>query len=665
MQLKIVFLSIPIIGIVSLIAYFGIFSQEKVEISEVKQIMLSWQQDPTTTMTVDWHTNSDVETSIIQYREADEGKWLVETGKSHGFPFTNQIIHRAELINLKPNTDYEFRAGSEAKVYSFRTMPENADEPIRFVAGGDPGGGEEFVKMSEQAVVYNPDFIVFSGDLSLENPDPDKVSLFFERLQTIFMAENNRLIPIIAAIGNHDVWNEKNIPDSVEIDFYRNEFGLKDGDSAFFDSLFAFPGVPRYGVLDFGDYLSWIILDSGHRSPIDGEQAEWLEGVLKEREGKPHIFASYHVGAYPSIRPYDGTASKIRDNWVSSFDKYGLDVAFEGHDHMYSRSYLLKEGKVVQNDGVLYLGDGGWGAPIRQPNKTPRWYLARSVGDRHAIIGTIEKGQRSFIAVNAEGKIIDEYPANQPTRVDLKPGERVVQRIFGQLEESVTESDSLALVAIYKATQGENWNYNMNWLNGPVHSWEGVRVKNGRVTRLYLQGNNLTGSLPSELTELTSLIRLYINGNPELGGELPSGISRLQKLKRIRMHGNGLEGNIPVEISEISGLRQLLLSDNQFFGSIPPEISKLKYLSEMDLSGNELSGSIPSALGKMDYRLRWLDLSDNKLTGEIPVELSNLRFLRELDISNNDFEGSIPNKITELQKGELKVFKVKKTLENQ
>lgn len=665
--MKKIMLTLPIIiiGLTSLMVYANVIRTEAVNKKEVKRILLTWQQDPTKTMTIDWHTSADVEKSTLQYREVGETDWLEAIGNGHGFPFADQIIHRVELINLNPGTDYEFRAQPTDKIYSFRTMPEKADQPIRFVAGGDPGGGEEFINMSKQAALYNPDFIVFSGDWSLENPNPDRVSWFFEQLQTLFMSENNRLIPVIAAIGNHDVWKERNISDDVELDFYRKEYGLKEGDSALFDSLFAFPGVPRYGVLDFGDYLSWIILDSGHRSSIDGGQTEWLESTLKEREGKPHIFASYHVGAYPSHRSYEGAdAIKIRDNWVPTFDSYGLDVAFEAHDHMYKRSYLLKGGKVDKNDGVLYLGDGGFGAPTRQPDETPRWYLARSVGDRHAIIGTIHGEERSFIAINVDGKIIDEYPASQPSKVEVEPGKRVVKRILNEIKETVIKSDSLALVKIYKETNGELWKENTNWLTGPVYSWEGVRIKNERVTRLYLQGNNLSGTLSPAFTDLTGLIRLYINGNPELSGELPPEISRLQNLKRIRMHGNSLIGKIPSEISEISGLQQLLLSGNQLSGVIPPEVSKLKYLSELDLSDNRLTGDIPSSLGEMDYRLQRLDLSDNILTGRIPVEFGKLRFLKELHLSNNNFEDDIPKEVVDLQKEELKVFKFKNGLTN-
>jgi len=84
-----------------------------------------------------------------------------------------------------------------------------------------------------------------------------------------------------------------------------------------FYQLFAFPGHPGYNVLDIGDYLSLIILDSDHSHPIEGGQTEWLENVLLERAGgKRHLMPVYHVPAWPSHRPFDGRVSvRVRENW--------------------------------------------------------------------------------------------------------------------------------------------------------------------------------------------------------------------------------------------------------------------------------------------------------------------------------------------------------------
>lgn len=64
--------------------------------------------------------------------------------------------------------------------------------------------------------------------------------------------------------------------------------------------------------------------------------------------------------------------------------------------------------------------------------------------------------------------------------------------------QAVNIDDSLALVNLYKSTNGSNWHHNTNWLKGPVSTWYGVTVDitGSRVIYLILDGNNLNGTLP-------------------------------------------------------------------------------------------------------------------------------------------------------------------------
>ena len=68
-------------------------------------------------------------------------------------------------------------------------------------------------------------------------------------------------------------------------------------------------------------------------------------------------------------------------------------------------------------------------------------------------------------------------------------------------------TDKAALVALYNATDGPNWENNRNWLSDrPIGEWSGVSTDaDGRVTVLSLDGNQLSGSIPSELGNLANL----------------------------------------------------------------------------------------------------------------------------------------------------------------
>ena len=88
------------------------------------------------------------------------------------------------------------------------------------------------------------------------------------------------------------------------------------------------------------------------------------------------------------------------------------------------------------------------------------------------------------------------------------------------------ETDREALVALYNATGGPNWERNDNWLSSaPVGEWRGVYVDaEGRVAELYLSSNQLSGEMPPELGNLASLEGLYLGWN-ELSGCVPSSLS--------------------------------------------------------------------------------------------------------------------------------------------
>ena len=108
------------------------------------------------------------------------------------------------------------------------------------------------------------------------------------------------------------------------------------------------------------------------------------------------------------------------------------------------------------------------------------------------------------------------------------------------LADAPPETDREALVALYNATDGPNWNGNDNWLSDvPISEWKGVSTDNdGGVIGLDLSGNQLSGEIPTELGKLTSLEYLDLSGN-QLTGCVPSSLS----------------GRLNMEYSELGGLQ--------------------------------------------------------------------------------------------------------------
>ena len=78
----------------------------------------------------------------------------------------------------------------------------------------------------------------------------------------------------------------------------------------------------------------------------------------------------------------------------------------------------------------------------------------------------------------------------------------------------ILDFDSLALVSFYKSTNGDEWSNNDNWLSAsPIDSWHGVTIENNRVDILDLSDNNLTGTIPFSINQLSALQSLDVSDN--------------------------------------------------------------------------------------------------------------------------------------------------------
>ncbi len=111
------------------------------------------------------------------------------------------------------------------------------------------------------------------------------------------------------------------------------------------------------------------------------------------------------------------------------------------------------------------------------------------------------------------------------------------------------DPERAALVALYEATDGPNWVEADNWLtDAPLGDWYGVGTDaSGRVVRLELDGNRLSGPIPSELGNLTGLTGLDFQNNG-LSGPIPPELGNLTSLTILWLSGNDLSGPIPPEL---------------------------------------------------------------------------------------------------------------------
>ena len=168
----------------------------------------------------------------------------------------------------------------------------------------------------------------------------------------------------------------------------------------------------------------------------------------------------------------------------------------------------------------------------------------------------------------------------------------------------------------------------------------------------YLQNNGLTDRIPAELGQLDSLRHLYLSSN-RLTGSIPAELGQLGSLEVLYLHENRLTGVIPTELGQLASLRGLALNINNLTGVIPAELGRLGSLEGIWLNSNELTGPIPPVLSRLTS-LERLYLHDNELTGPVPPELGNLTRLYHLLLFDNRLTGEIPGDF--LQLGSLDWF---------
>ena len=339
----------------------------------------------------------------LAYRPKTGGAWAFADLHERKFGTTEHRAFSADLQDLEPGTRHVFkiaRWGAPAGTWEFETAPASFKEGTTFVTGGDMYATREWMDaMNRRAGKEDPLFALLGGDLAYANGAKGARWIdWLDSWHKCAVAPDGRLIPMIVAIGNHEVkgasYRPTNAPGRDQAPFYYSLFLGKEEGAQF--------------TVDFGNYLSVICVDSGHTANV-AAQTDWLGRVLGNRLGIPRQFVCYHRPAWGTGVKDDAT--DIRREWSPLFEQFKVDCVFENDHHTYKRTHPIVGGKRDDKDGVLYLGDGSWGVKTRSIPKDwekKRPYLAKALAVRHLIKVTMTEGQFVYKAMTAEGDILDE-----------------------------------------------------------------------------------------------------------------------------------------------------------------------------------------------------------------------------------------------------------------
>lgn len=215
---------------------------------------------------------------------------------------------------------------------------------------------------------------------------------------------------------------------------------------------------------------------------------------------------------------------------------------------------------------------------------------------------------------------------------------------------NLTVSQFNALIDLYESTTiNSNWTNSTGWdtaVRGVVEDikcWYGVKINSsGDLIELTLDNNNLNGTLPSSLGNISTLSGLVIPNNPQLTGSIPESIGKMTNLVYINLSRNNFTGNLPDSIGYNTELISLLLFWNpNLQGEIPQSMENLVKLENFLMEDTNVGDTIPEIFGAME-NLETVILGRNNFIGPIPSQYHPNSSLVTLNLANNNLSDSIP-----------------------
>ena len=210
-------------------------------------------------------------------------------------------------------------------------------------------------------------------------------------------------------------------------------------------------------------------------------------------------------------------------------------------------------------------------------------------------------------------------------------------------------NDCAGLVSLYNVTAAAGTP--LDWpLDASLCTWNGVFCDaDGRASSLIPSALYLQGSVPSELSRLDRLKKLWLDYNT-LSGTVPPQLGRVNSsLTDLWLPFNSqLSGTVPPQLGRLPSISLLFLYSNRMSGTMPPVLSSAGSITQLDLTETLISGTLPVALGKLT-RLSLIDTYNSSLSGTLPPELlGQITSIETLGFGETALSGTLPTELGRL-----------------
>lgn len=340
---------------VSIVAFFLLFQAQ----AKVEFVRAMFNTNAATAFTIAWNQKSGKEPVLFLDTVNTEKQFSIKQSISSSNSEKGLQTHFVRLMNLKPSTTYYFYiqdSEGKSRVYYVRTVASNSNTKLSLVAGGDSRDNRSVRTLGNKMVAkLRPDAVLFNGDFTgLDLPGQWRD--WFEDWESS-ISEDGRISPLVVTRGNHEHSNK------VLVD------------------LFDVPSPKVYYETTFGgDLLNVISLNSEIQKGLG--QKVFLSRTLKDHKNYHWQLPQYHRPIRPHVKHKKEMETEYR-NFVPLFEKYSnVRLCLENDSHTCKITWPIIQSKAegssegfIRDDvkGIVYAGEGCWGAPIRVADDAKPW----------------------------------------------------------------------------------------------------------------------------------------------------------------------------------------------------------------------------------------------------------------------------------------------------
>ncbi len=440
-------------------------------------IHLSWNEDPKTTVVVTWQTkeNHNVPAEVVYGTTENYGEMAKD--QTWTYEGADGYIYSVELTGLKPGTVYHYRCGDSvggwSKDYTFTTAPATDKATFNFVVMGDSRNKSPYDDdmsnwgdVVKSVLKVHPEFVIFTGDNVYDGGDQHLWDIWFDYLEPL-----SATAPFMEAVGNHE-YHYKTAEPWVNY--------LKQ---------FVFPNKSLWYSFNYGS-VHFISLSTDTDYRKGSPQYEWLVSDLQKIK-KEHpdywIIVAFHRPPFTSV---GASNMDIRETLCPLFDKYGVNLIYNGHEHDYERTYPINaEGKLGSKEKYEYCGrnypiyvvDGCAGAP-QYGSSHSYWTVYSENGFGFTEI-TASYDELKAKHIRTDGTVSDSFVIKRECGVPAPKNLNAVPYATGiSLHWDGVECKNLAGYAIYRGTSpgGEDFANPIDTVGKDKTSFNDTQVEIGK-----------------------------------------------------------------------------------------------------------------------------------------------------------------------------------------